>query len=363
MEEVEALRSPGFRVIYEGKDITADVSKALIELSYTDNTEDASDEVSISMEDVDGLWRGEWYPKKGDRMTVEIGYKDTGLLNCGTFEVDETTIQGPPDTIAIKALATGISKAVRTKNAVAYDGQTLRQIATKVASRLGMTVQGDITATKLVHVTQSRERDLSFLKRLAAEYGYIFSVRDTVITFMSIFELEKADAVLVLDRTDLSDYSIRDKTSTTFASARVRHYNPDTDKVIDFTYDKDLLPDGQPRTDVTAVDDLNIRSRVDSQGEAETKAKAAMYRANSLQQELDFSTEGNPLICAGNNIEFTGLGVLSGKYQITSSTHAVDSGGGYKTTGKAKRVGYVEKVKQKSTRPRKKTNATYRVIS
>jgi hypothetical protein len=40
---------------------------------------------------------------------------------------------------------------------------------------------------------------------------------------------------------------------------------------------------------------------------------------------------GNPILVAGNNVELTGFGELSGKWHIKKSTHRIDRSGGYTT--------------------------------
>jgi phage protein D len=47
---------------YDGKDITAEISKGLLSVAYTDNT-DKADDLQIAVEDREGNWRGPWYPR------------------------------------------------------------------------------------------------------------------------------------------------------------------------------------------------------------------------------------------------------------------------------------------------------------
>ena len=50
------------KIEYNGRDITDAVSSGLISLEYTDNT-DKADDLQIEIEDRDGNWAGDWYPK------------------------------------------------------------------------------------------------------------------------------------------------------------------------------------------------------------------------------------------------------------------------------------------------------------
>jgi phage protein D len=359
---MEALRRPKFIITYNGKDITSDLSNTLMSVSYSDKTEGESDEITINLEDTDGLWRGAWYPTKGDKLGLQFGYADTGLVDGGQFEVDEIELQGPPDTVSIRGIATGISKAVRTKNSKAYEKQTLKQIAETIASKHGMSVTGEIDAVTFTRVTQNRENDLSFLKRISEEYGHVFAIRDSKLVFSRLYDLEKGKPVLAIDRTDLLSYSIRDKTSNTFKKAVVKYHDPTDKTVKEFEESSNTNADGAAIEDTTADDTIEVRTKAENTNQAQLKAKAAMYRANSRQKEGSITVIGNPLLLAGNNIELTGLGTISGKYHIMESTHSIDGSGGYVTNLNLKLVGFIQKEKQKSTRPRKDTS-TYRVIS
>lgn len=346
---METLK-PKIRLIYAGKDITSDVSKYLSRLTYTDKTEGNTDEIQIELEDTDGLWIGEWYPQKGDQIQLFIGY-DT-MVDCGTFEVDEIRASGPPEVVTICGLAAAIKKKLRTKNSRAYESQTLRQIAQTIAVNNGLTVEGTIENIRLARVTQDQETDLGFLRRIAGEYGYLFSVRGTKLIFTSIYDVEKGKPVRVIDRADIANYSFTDKVNETFAGAKVSYNDPVTGKVVEHTENKSQSATGED-FDTSSVDVLEMRTKAENKQQAEAKAKAALYRANSKQIEGRISIEGDPIMVAGNNFELTGMGALSGKFHVEQSVHAIDGDGGYTTALEIKRVGFIEKVKQTRTKPRK----------
>lgn len=349
------VREPKFKITYSGKNITEDITRYLIDVTYTDHAEGESDEVELRMEDTDGLWRGDWYPTKGEKLTLEIGYDDF-LMPCGTFEVDEIELGGAPDEITIRALASPINGKLRTKNSAAYENQTLKQIASTIAGKNGLSVTGEIEDVRFARVTQNRETDLGFLKRISYDYGHVFSVRDKKLIFTTIYKLEEGSSVKEIDRTDLRSYSIRDKTAQSFKDAKVKYHNPAEKKVIDASKDK------TEAKEITKGDTLFMTTKAENKQQAEQKAKAALHRANSRQQEGTINLEGQPLLVAGNNFELTGLGQLSGKFHIVKSTHKISRGGGYTTSCEIKRVGYIEVKKQASKKPKKEKTYEVSVI-
>ena len=56
----------------ESKDITDDISKYLLDVTFTDNLSGTVDDVAISLEDRGRLWVGDWYPVKGSLLEVAI---------------------------------------------------------------------------------------------------------------------------------------------------------------------------------------------------------------------------------------------------------------------------------------------------
>ena len=89
LPSVYPVRHPHWLLSYAGKNISADVSKMVIEITYTDHESHLSDEIEVQFEDRDKRWQGPWYPSQGDLLNLQIGYADEPLLPCGNFEIDE----------------------------------------------------------------------------------------------------------------------------------------------------------------------------------------------------------------------------------------------------------------------------------
>lgn len=348
---MQTVRKPYLKVLYDGKNITAYVTPHLLSLSYVDKVEGESDEIELELEDVDALWRGAWYPEKGAMLDITIGYDDF-TLNCGTFQLDEIELVGPPDTVRIRGLAAAITGKLRTKNSYAHENKTLLQIARTVAARNGLTVEGSIPDVRFDRITQSRETDLAFLRRIGAEYGCLFSVRDKKLVFTTIFDIEATKAATTIDRLDIRSYSIKDTSAKTYQNTKVVYHNPIQKKVIEqeYKFENNNNPDNYTYSQIVAGDTKVIHTKAENKQQAELKAKAALHKANSKQQEGSLTMEGNPLIVAGNNFELTGFGSVSGKYHVTESRHTISRTEGYSTEATIKRVGFVEATKQVSTK-------------
>lgn len=312
---------PIFKIEYNQKDITKDVSNQVLNIEYTDFEHGQSDEITITFDDTQKLWQNSWIPAKGDSLRVFIGYEGEKLLNCGIFEIDEIEFATPPDILTIKAIATGITKALRQNNSVAYENKTLKQIASEVAQKHSLTLVGEIEDVRVERITQNQERDLTFLKKLAEQYGYIFKIAEDNLVFYKTEKLTGADAAKILYKSDLSRITLTEKTSKNYKSVTVSYHNPKTGKKVTATAKNQNCVKG---------DTLKINERCENKQQALLKAKAALAKGNNtIEGSIDLV--GNPNLVAGLNVELKDLGYFSGKYHITQTRHFIDRTAGYGT--------------------------------
>lgn len=79
------------RLTFDGVDISADINKYLKSLSYTDNEQDETDDLQITLDDREGVWLGNWLntPKQETQATAK---KSSGDWKIG----EEVTVSGRP---------------------------------------------------------------------------------------------------------------------------------------------------------------------------------------------------------------------------------------------------------------------------
>lgn len=334
---------PKFTIKYNGNNITENISLYLANAEYVDKVEGESDELSITLDDTAGKWRGPWYPEKAAKLEMDIEYKGK-KLKCGIFEIDSIEQSGPPHMVSIRALAAGISKAVRTVSSHGYESTTLDKIAKVIASKHGFTVQGKIENISIERATQHREKDLSFLKRISAEYGYVFSLRGKTLVFTKQEDLELSKEVYQLDLSEMIEYSFSDKAVEVYKESSLKYHNPKKNEAISAktTTDRIINKDSVGFNIIGSSDAAKIFMRVENVKQAQVKTRSLLYRAVTKQNEGRIKIEGNPLLVAGINLMVTGLGVLSGKYHILRAQHRIDRSGGYITDIEVKRVSGVK---------------------
>ncbi|WP_073652168.1 phage late control D family protein [Pseudomonas aeruginosa] len=331
--ETLKVATPTVVVVYEGKDISAHVSPALVELTYVDFMEGESDSVDMALEDAERRWQDAWYPQHGDVVQVQLGFAGEPLLPCGEFEVDEVELEGPPDVIRIKALAAGVKRSVRTRNGRAYENTTLGDVAKTVAQRNKLKLTGTIEPVKIARVTQVYETDLIFLKRVAASYGYAFSVRGDKLCFFKRSELKAAEPTLVIRRQDVTSYHFRDKVRGVVTAATASYHDPKTKQVK-----KATVQDAQAKGNQHSADELKLNVRAENEQQARLKADAALDVANEDQTGGSLTMPGQVKLMAGVNVKLEGFGKMDGKYTVTQARHRVSRNSGYGTEVDVKRV-------------------------
>ncbi len=326
------VRTPQWVLTYQGVDITSGISPMVVGITYIDHLDALSGEMEIEVEDHDRKWQGPWYPGLGDQVNLTIGYVGEQMLPCGDFELDQLELSGPPDGFRMRGLAAFVTPALRTANSAGYEGQTLLGIARTIAAKYGYSVvsAGGAADLSFERVTQNGESDLAFLKRLAAEHDFDFTVRGTALVFYARSALEGAPAVETLTRSDTLSFGFINRTRRIYGSATVAYQDPATKSLIAQTANSSAqMPTG---------DILKRAVRCENGQQAALRARAALHAKNLKFVEGVLRMPGSATLAAGNNVTLSGFGNLDGVYMIRSARHRLTRDGGYVTDVEVRRV-------------------------
>lgn len=249
------MATPRWVLEYETLEVTSLLAPMVTQVTYTDHSHGKSDELELTVHDVDTLWRTGWWPAKGDRLSCSIGYDGQALVPCGDFQVDDVTASGPPDTVKIHALSAGHTAKMRTKQTRAFEALTLQGVVAQIAQEQGMTVVGSFgdvaVAEPVERITQDDETTLAFLARLAEENGYEFNVRGDLLCFQLLTDLEAASPVFTFGKAELKRYDFSHTVQHTYIACQVDYFHP-----------------GQGRNISARVYEANFRVRGDEEVEA-----------------------------------------------------------------------------------------------
>lgn len=341
MSDKTLARRTKVKLYFKGADISKDISKYLLSLSFTDKEEDETDDISISIDDREGKWIKDWLNTdkqktekrafKGTEIRAmviqENSYSDgkDKVLDCGTFEIDSVNYTGPPNKLTIKATSIPYKTKLRqTKHNKTWEKTTLRNVAQKIAERSSM---------KLMYLSDSnpsykrREQrnmtDIAFLKRLCKHAGISLKITSKKIVLFDAEDFEKKTEVKKIEagKGNILSYSFSTKTAdTSYTSCHVVYVDPDTKKKIEATYKpENANKDGQT---------LEIKRKVSNVAEAKELARKMLRARNKKETTAELTLVGDVDYVAGITVRVYGYGEFNGKYIVEQATHNIT--GGYK---------------------------------
>ncbi|NWD81909.1 phage late control D family protein [Pseudomonas reactans] len=167
---------PAFRLTVDGLDIAQLISPRLMSLELTDNRGVEADQLSITLSDHDGLLT---IPPKGAVLRLWLGWSDTGLVDKGTYTVDETEHSGAPDVLSIRARSADLRKGLKTKRERSWSNTTLGDVLGDIAIGNGLTatIAGALDGLPILQLDQANESDANLISRLGEEFDAVASVK------------------------------------------------------------------------------------------------------------------------------------------------------------------------------------------
>lgn len=327
---------------YNNKDISADISKYLKSISYTDNLSGEADDLQITLEDKAGLWQSTWMPEKGALLDVMLQQKYWQTLSAlpqslrlGLFEIDEITSSGYPSEVQIKAVSVPDNNTLRgTERSRSWEKAKLQVIANDIASAAGMSLFWDTEENPVLdRAEQTEQSDLSFLYAICKDKGLALKISDKKIIIFdeAKYEAEKAKITIVKPGTVYkkesgmkylfvgTGYSLRTKIRDIYAACRVSYQQGSSKSNIEATY---TVAGKKGKT-------LQVNEQVESVAAALNLAKKRLREKNKDEVTGSLNMLGNFILLSGVTVNLLGFGAFDDKYLITRASH--DIGSGYTT--------------------------------
>jgi len=287
-------------ILYEGANISEDISKDLISFTATSNIEEGeANNLEIQLDNREQLWTGSWYPmvrtetatqvqkpvtpnlstvtgfeditgggagttetvtqthvSPGSRMVVNIIVQDwtddgsTQTLPLGTYEVDDARRKGPPDTFTIKGISVPTNSRLRNQaNTQAWEDKRLSDIAGVLTVRAGLNLLYDADIDpRYDRIEQIEKPDVAFLYELCTEAGLSMTVTGTEVAIFNpaVYEQKPAVRKIVYGESYILDYDIGFKRNDQYGSATVTYHDPRSGQTISQTFTPETSNKGLP---------------------------------------------------------------------------------------------------------------------
>jgi hypothetical protein len=179
---LQSYRRPAWRLTLGEEDLSGKIDGRLSSLTLTDNRGFEADQLDVVLSDHDGRLD---IPPRGAELTLSIGWDGEGLVEKGTFRVDEVEHSGAPDQITLRARSADLRSGIAAQHERSWHDTTLGAIVHQVADECGLRCLADVALASLdvEHVDQTNESSANLLTRLAQDYGAIATVKAGVLLF------------------------------------------------------------------------------------------------------------------------------------------------------------------------------------
>jgi phage protein D len=325
-----------WRVTLGDVDLTDKLRLRLISLTLSEKRGDEADQLDIVIDDHDG---GMALPSAGATLRVHLGWKQgsevqPGLVDKGSFTVDEIEHSGPPDQIIIRARSADFTSAIRTRRDKSWHHTTLGAIVRDVAARHKLTARcaPALAGIAVTAAAQSKESDLAWLRRLGREHDAVATIKAGTLIFAPIGAGATATGkpllAITIRRRDGDRHSFRIEK------------REETSGVTASWHDKK----GAKKQTVTVGDDSDAKKlgRVYAT-EAAARAAATAEKARAARQprKLSFNLAlGRPDLCPEQRVTARGFkGEIDAiAWLVAEVTHSL-GGGGLQTSVQLETIG------------------------
>ena len=321
------MRRPFLDINIAGQPSGLSLGYDIQDFTYTDHLHGRVDEITMTLADPAGRYRGPWGIDEGTVIIAQCGYQAAPLFPCGQFAVDEHEAlnDGDGDLATFKALSAFTSNALRTERSAGFDDMSLSAIVETVAVRHDLRVVGDIPPLSFARVSQKKETDLQFLTRLAEAWGCYFTCKGDRLTFTSRASLETQEPVAHFEATseEITGYVLRRATKGLYSRATQTYIEPKTGETLSAQALDARISSG---------DTLKVDERAESEAHAKARCAAELAKQNdALCEGSQLTMTGAPHMMAGLVIALgPTFGRYQGRYLIHEAAHMFGSEG-YKT--------------------------------
>lgn len=336
---------PEIKILLDGSEIPKTTLRKLVNARVS-LLLDGSDMCKVTFEDDDMGLQDSASFAIGKEISISMGYaqKFEKLIEAEIVRVEHQYSTAGASTISL----TGFDKMFRlnrTKESRSFLKMKDSDIASKIASELGLSADVDATSTVHEYLFQNNQSNLDFLKLRAKRINYEVRVEESKLLFKKLKTQSSEEVELKWDR-DLVEFNPKIDATKIVEEVTVTGWNPKTKELI-----KGVAKAGSEVKIVSgsegskkisgkygkASKNYKVDSPLTTQAEADAMAKA---RLTWLSMEYIFGDGicvGEPKIKVGKVIKISGIGKkVSGNYYVHSCEHIFNNSG-YKTHFEVKR--------------------------
>lgn len=318
------MKTPRAEIKVNGKPVASIFNERLISVTIVDKEGVTSDTIACALNDSDPFAD---IPKKGDKLTVSLGYLETGLVDFGSYTIDDPEVQCLPYGMTINGKGANVRDKAKQHRSRHWDNKTVKEIVTQIAGENGLSpaIDDEAGAHKYEWFGQQDESDLHVVERLARRHDALFSIKDGRLIFASKGSGQSASGK------DLTEV-VATPFNIVFGTCRVNFANRNKFKRVKGRIQdrkKAKLVEIEVESDQEGTADYTLPEPFADEGEARNAAKS---KAKNLQAETIRTSVilfGDPAIRAGAPFRYKEVrpGVDELVFIIETATHTLTKAG------------------------------------
>ncbi|WP_448132790.1 phage late control D family protein [Stenotrophomonas rhizophila] len=316
---------PAWRVVLDGRDLTDRIAPRLLDLTLTESRGEEADQLDLRIHDHDGRMA---LPHRGVTLQVALGWRGSGLVNKGTFIVDDVEHSGSPDIISIRARSADLTGAMRSRRERSWHATTLGEILGGIAGEhsLKTAIAPALASIPVPHLDQANESDVNLLTRLGKRFDAVATVKAGTLVFSPIGSGTTPSGITLPASTitrasgDQHRFTLGDREKCTGVRAFWNDHKAARRRSV-------LVGDGTNET--------RLQATFASEAEAKQRATAELQRSGRGAARLDISLAlGRADIYPEQPIGVSGIKaeIDEVRWLVAKATHRIDGSIGFTTS-------------------------------
>lgn len=280
-------REPRYRLLADGQDVTSRLQGRVESLTLSENRGFEADQLDLVIDDADGHVR---LPRRGARLSLALGWVDTGLVDKGSFTVDEFEHNGVPDKLTIRARSADMRGGFTAKRERSFHQKTVGDIVRTIAQPYGLSplIQPDLQTEWIDHIDQTGESDANMLTRIAEMFDAIATIKQGRLLFMRSGKAMSASGLplpaVTITRAsgDGHRFGIADREQ--YAGVKANYYDTNASKKEEVIVYVPADEDPQQDTDPPQASEENLKVLRHTYANKANAERAAKSEVNRLQR-------------------------------------------------------------------------------
>lgn len=261
-------------------------------------------------------------PVPGDYLEIYLGYEEVGVSYMGSFEVDDVTFLGPPRSIQLTGLATGMKSIMKAPAIKEFDNKTVGDILGSMAGSAGLGISiSPVMAAKTLPFKNQVVSNLHMIHELERLFGAVAKISNQKLIFVKRDGTESVTGMplptLVLHPEHFGTWQVRYNTRSQYGNTKAAYR--DKEDLMRKWVGSAASAGGATNSGA----DYLLGTLFNSKEEAEAAAQSKMESFRRAEVMATFQlAKGDPWIKDMQTLLVTGMrDGINGSYVIDKATH------------------------------------------